>query len=163
MPRAAGSRALAALGACTLAVLGACDRDAPQPAARIATAEVAGTVLSVAVPSGRRAVAIPAGLVLGLEKAGARRRIDAMTLELGRDAAGVSFDQVRGTGAAAIRYGVVRSPGGSGGDEVTLVAERRCADAIVTLHFATQVEEPEAPDLEAAFAVLAGARCSSGR
>jgi hypothetical protein len=72
----------------------------------------------------------------------------------------ISLNQARGAGAEAIRYGVRRDSGGSGGEEVTLVAMRACAGNAVRLRFDTQAENGSQVDLEPAFALLEGASCA---
>ena len=72
----------------------------------------------------------------------------------------IPLNQARGAGAEAIRYGVLRDSGGSGGEEVTLVAMRTCAGNAVRLRFDTQAENGSQVDLEPAFALLESATCA---
>lgn len=99
------------------------------------------------------------GLRLVRRDAGQSRRIYEITLLAAVGASPVPLDQARGTGEAAVRYGVDHFDGGSGGPEVTLIAERRCQDLPVRLRLNLQAEEGTTPDVDAVLDMLANARC----
>lgn len=134
--------------------------------ATTASATVDGTVLTISVPDGAQASPIPGGLMIASPDAATRRRANEMTVTLGGGAgsqgSGVMppLDGTRGSGAGAIRYRVTRGDGGSGGQEVTLMAQRPCGTKVVHLRFDAQGEEAAEIDLEPAFALLESARCS---
>lgn len=128
---------------------------------RTVQARVGDTTVSVDVPDGLEATAVADGLAIRPRDADSRRTVSDMRVTLGAGVpAGPALNRTRGTGADAIRYHVAREGGGSGGEEVTLHAERACGARVVRLRFDTQAEGDA--DLEPAFAVLASARCSAG-
>lgn len=136
---------------------------------RTATVTVDGATLTLSLPDGLEASPIRGGLAIRPPDAAARRGIYEMAVTLGgaaeteKDASTtLPLDRVRGSGAEAIRYSVRREDGGSGGEEMTLIAVRRCAGGVVRLRFDAQSEDGDAIDLEPAFAVLESARCTSG-
>lgn len=128
---------------------------------RSATTTANGTTLTIDVPDGLEASQIPDGLILRPPNAAARRQVYEIAITLlTADGKGESkpLDGVRGGGADAIRYRVDRFDGGSGGEEVTLIATRACGGATARMRFNTQGED--GVDLEPAFAVLESARCA---
>ena len=129
-----------------------------------ATATVNGTLLTVGVPTGLQASAIPGGLLLQQSGEEQKRQVYRMTITL-VDPAGpapaVPLDRTRGEGGGTVRYALDRYDGGSGGSEVMLIARRACARGTVQLRFDAQGEEGGDVDLEPAFAVLEKARCTA--
>lgn len=145
------------------ALLGACG--ASGGSMQKATTTVHGTVLELAVPHDLEATPIGGGLMIRPRDAAGQRRIYEMAVTVAgtadrRDDGAPPLDQVRGHGAKVIHYSVARADGGSGGEEVTLLAARACDRATVHLRFDAQGADGEEVDLAPAFAVLESARCT---
>lgn len=125
----------------------------------IVKADLGGTIVTLALPDGLVATPRPAGLAIRRVDADDRRDIYEMMLTPARGASPVALDRVRGAGGEAIRYGLTRGEGGSGGEEATLIAERRCGAATLRLRLDMQAGEDGTVDPEPALAILASARC----
>lgn len=129
-----------------------------------ARATVDGITMTLSIPDDLEARPARDGLSIRRRGAEGARRIYEMTVTLhgssGPPSERMALDQMRGQGADAIRYGLQRDDGGSGGEEVTLIATRACAGRTVRLRFDAQAEEGGDVDLEPAFAVLESARCT---
>ena len=69
--------------------------------------------------------------------------------------------QRRRVGADIVRYALARESGGSGGDEVTLRAERAMATGILRFEWRGQAEDGGEPDLTEAWDVMASVDCGT--
>jgi len=127
---------------------------------RSADSIIGDVVVTVAIPDGLEAGGIPGGLTIRRPRAEQTRRPSELTLTAAGGVSPIPLDRAHGTGAAAIRYGLKREAGGSGGDAVTLIAERRCGMLPLRLRLDTQVEENGTVDPAPVLAMLASARCS---
>lgn len=127
---------------------------------RSADAIIDNMVMTVEIPDGLEAGDIPGGLAIRRAGAEQTRRPYEMTLTAADGASPIPLDRTHGTGADAIRYGLAQEAGGSGGDEVTLIAERRCGTLSLRLRLDTQAEEGGTVDPAPLLTMLAGARCS---
>lgn len=116
------------------------------------TLEVADDLVATPIAGG--------GVQLVRRDAGLSRRIYEIALAPGGGVSPVPLQQTRGTGENAIRYGVDQNEGGSGGPEVTLIAERHCRDMLVRLRLDVQAEEGVPSNFDAVLDMLANARCS---
>lgn len=127
-----------------------------------ATATVDGALLTVSVPQELEATPAPRGLLLQRHGAQAQRRIYRIAITLVGVTAGTEFPltQQRGEGDRAVRYGLDRFDGGSGGEEVTMIAQRPCGRGFIRLRFDAQAQEGGEIDLEPVFAILDEARCT---
>lgn len=115
-------------------------------------------ILSVPVPEGFGTGPIRRGLLL--RPLVAQRAAYDMTLTIqpiATPAAGLP--QVRRADGIVSRYRLDRGDGGSGGEEVTLTAERPCDAAVLRLVLRTRAEAPSDAILEPAWAVLLGTDC----
>ena len=121
-------------------------------------ADLDGTTISLALPEGLVATPVAGGL--SIRRTAEGRRIHEMTVRTATGASPVPLDRTSGSGPEAIRYGMARSEGGSGGEAVTLIAERRCGAATLRLQLDTQADEDGTADTDPALAILAGARCT---
>lgn len=133
---------------------------------RTVTVTIDETTLTLSVPEGLQAASTRSGLSIRPGNGSSRRGIYEMAITVGGATgpdATTSLDQLRGAGAEAIRYAVRREDGGSGGEEVTLIASRACADTVIALRFVAQGEDGGEVDLEPAFTVLESARCVRAR
>lgn len=101
------------------------------------------------------------GVSLARSNARQSRRVYEMTLAPGGGTSPVPLQQTRGTGQDAIRYGIDEIEVGSGGPEVTLIAERRCRNMLVRLRLDLQTEEGATPDLDPVLDMLANAHCAA--
>jgi hypothetical protein len=120
---------------------------------------VDGRRLAIGVPDGLEAKPAPRGFALAPPDAARRRNLWAMAVELDPDVPPPApLVETRSVGGDTARYAVTRAEGGSGGEEVTLVAERPCGGRTLRVRLDVQEELGE-PDLEPAWAVLASARC----
>lgn len=127
---------------------------------RSADAIIDHVVVTIDIPDGLESGGIPGGLAIRRVGAEQTRRLYEMTLTAAGQASPIPLDRTHGTGADAIRYGLTQEAGGSGGDEVTLIAERRCGTLPLRLRLDTQAEEGGTFDPTPVLAMLAGARCS---
>lgn len=127
-----------------------------------AAATVDGIRLTVSVPYGLEASPALRGLLLQRRGAQSQRRIYQIAITVVDGAADTPFplDRSRGEGDRAVRYGLDRFDGGSGGEEITLIAQRPCGRGIVRLRFDAQAEEGGGVNLNPAFAILSAARCT---
>jgi hypothetical protein len=140
------------------AMLSGCDRDTV--AARPITMRVGDTALTLDVP--QSLVARPlagGGMRLAPPDAAQLRRPLTVLITAGGGTSPIPLRHARGNGDARILFGVARTDGGSGGAEVTLIAERPCGDGRVRLRLDQQVEPPEVADVERMLDMLARARC----
>ncbi len=127
---------------------------------RSADAIIGNGVVTVAIPDGLEAGGIPGGVKIRRAGVEQTRRLYELTLTAAGGASPIRLDRAHGTGTDAIRYGLTQEDGGSGGDAVTLIAERRCGMLPLRLRLDTQVEENGTVDPAPLLAMLAGARCS---
>jgi hypothetical protein len=168
-----GAGACRGLGALALLVVvvmvAACNKDiAPMdanPTPALARTALRSGPLSadVSVPAGWNASASPAGLDLTPHDAPQRRHAPHIALRLGPGAQlEGDWPQQRVVAGHTVRYRLVRADGGSGGEMVEFNAWRPCGQGHLLLQYTTQSEAPGTPDLEAAWAVLAGTVCTPG-
>lgn len=75
------------------------------------------------------------------------------------DEASDTLSSQRRVGADMVHYDLVRESGGSGGDEITLRAERSMGMRVLRLEWRDQSEGGAEPDLQQAFALMASAEC----
>lgn len=144
------------LGAACLA-LAACQ--SPGEAMRTTDARIGDHMLTVGIPEGFDAIAQPDGIRLQPQDAATRRAVYTIAITLDGTPSPTPLTERRTVGDAEVRYATSRAPGGSGGDEFTLLAERPCDGATVRLRLDTQADEGADPDLEPVWTVLAAARC----
>ena len=120
-------------------------------------ADIGGATVSLPIPDGLVATLMPGGL--SIRRMAEGRQIHDMTLTPATGASPVQLVQTHGTGAEAIHYGMARSGGGSGGEDVTMIAERRCGAVTLRLRLATQADEDGPADIDQALAMLADTGC----
>ncbi|WP_442678111.1 Tsi3 family protein [Sphingomonas sp. ASY06-1R] len=148
----------AAAMAIVSAMLSSCDRDAV--AARPITMRVGDAAFTLDVP--QSLVARPlagGGIRLAPPDVGQLRRPTTVQLTAGDGRSPISLRHARGNGDARILFGVARADGGSGGAEVTLIAERPCGAGRVRLRPDQQIEPPETADVDGMLDMFARARC----
>ncbi len=127
-------------------------------------ARVDGAVLTIGVPDGFVATPGQDGFVVRPNDHAERRSIYEITVTLGRArAAATPLTETRRIGGRTATYRIDREEGGgSGGDEVTLIAELPCPSRVIRVRLDTQAQNGGEPDLEPVWAVLEGAGCRPG-
>lgn len=122
-------------------------------------ADLGGTTVLIDIADDLVATPLPGGL--SIRRRAEDRRIHEMRLTPATGATPFPLDRTSGTGADAVRYGVMRGEGGSGGEAVTLIAERHCGAATIRLRLDAQADEDGTADTDPALAIIAGARCAA--